>query len=284
MKNVGEFFRPLTVAQLPNPFSIKAAGRGEIAKGMGYVTGETKNDFVQIIWGTEGMGEISFYDRLFKIGRDDVFYYMPGECHRINAVTELFLCRWVCFDGPLAEAIMLAYRYPRFLPECGPCPDDLFDRIERNITDSDSFAQRMACADLLAVLAKMGCGNSFGFHSGQIVRRAMEFIRNNLSNPDLDVQMLCEQLDINRSTLTMLFQKRIGIPPGRQILNLRFSQARSLLSGTDLSIGEIAEKCGYRDISTFSRFVRRGTGFSPLEFRKNLESGAALSFRTNGKD
>lgn len=259
--------RSLQMALLPMPFSIHSIGMKYVGAANRQITKEIKNSFVEIVWSVSGVGEVKLYDRVYQLRENDVFYYLPNEDHEMSAVSETWTCRWICFDGPLAEAVMLAYRYPRFLPDCGPCPEELFKRIEKGVVESDPMQVRILAGLLLELLARIGAGSTHEFHSGQIVKRCVEFVKSNLSNPDLNLPMLCENLGVHRSTLTERFQKHFGIPPGRYILNMRFTQAKTLLLGTALPISEIAERCGFSELSSFSRFIRRATGLSPLNFR-----------------
>ena len=50
----------------------------------------------------------------------------------------------------------------------------------------------------------------------------------------VDVQFLCDCLNISKSKLTRLFNQEIGISPGRYILNCRLEQAQALLTGTGI--------------------------------------------------
>jgi AraC-like DNA-binding protein len=53
------------------------------------------------------------------------------------------------------------------------------------------------------------------------------------------------------------------------ILNeMNLQEAKMQLKYTNLSIGEIAFRLGFKDLSYFSRFFKKATGLSPLEYRK----------------
>ena len=45
--------------------------------------------------------------------------------------------------------------------------------------------------------------------------------------------------------------------------------AKKLLSGTPLSVTEIAEKCGYSSYVYFAKQFRKNTGMTPSDYRKN---------------
>lgn len=53
------------------------------------------------------------------------------------------------------------------------------------------------------------------------------------------------------------------------IIKLRMEYAKKLVKNQILNVGEIAEKCGYKDVSHFSSAFKLFYGFTPASFRKN---------------
>jgi AraC-like DNA-binding protein len=73
---------------------------------------------------------------------------------------------------------------------------------------------------------------------------------------------------LSPQTLHARFIERIGRTPGEEIRRVRVATAKRLLADPRLSIGEVAERCGYGQQGKFSNFFRRETGCSPREFRQ----------------
>jgi AraC-like DNA-binding protein len=53
------------------------------------------------------------------------------------------------------------------------------------------------------------------------------------------------------------------------ILATRIVLAKEMLQKTDLTVGEISERCGFSSISYFCRVFKQDTGRTPLGFRKS---------------
>lgn len=70
----------------------------------------------------------------------------------------------------------------------------------------------------------------------------------------------------SREHLTRIYRAHYGIPPGRQLQELRMAAARELLTHSNAPIATIARRCGYWDPETFSRAFRRKHHQSPVEF------------------
>ncbi|PWQ88331.1 AraC family transcriptional regulator, partial [Enterococcus faecium] len=62
-------------------------------------------------------------------------------------------------------------------------------------------------------------------------------------------------------------RRRTGRTVGAWIAERRMAEARALLRGTDLSIGEVARRVGMADQGYFTRQFRRVHGASPRVWR-----------------
>jgi len=64
-----------------------------------------------------------------------------------------------------------------------------------------------------------------------------------------------------------LFRQVSGHSPKEYMLNIRMTHARHMLSESNLSVGEIADRLGYRDLFFFSKQFKAKTGLAPTAFR-----------------
>ena len=73
----------------------------------------------------------------------------------------------------------------------------------------------------------------------------------------------------NKSYLQKYYKNHFEISIIENIIRLRLDMAKHLLSETDMSITQIAEKCGYSSYIHFTKQFRKYEGTTPTEFRKN---------------
>ena len=73
---------------------------------------------------------------------------------------------------------------------------------------------------------------------------------------------------ISISQLNRLFKQEFGTTIYSYILNNKINTAKSLLSGTSMSVGEIAFLLNFADEHYFSNIFKRKTGLSPTCWRK----------------
>jgi AraC family transcriptional regulator of adaptative response / methylphosphotriester-DNA alkyltransferase methyltransferase len=75
-------------------------------------------------------------------------------------------------------------------------------------------------------------------------------------------------LGISQRRMVEIFKDEYGVTLSEYVGNLRLAQAKRLLSETDGEIIDIAYSVGFSGISSFYRFFKNGTGFSPAAYRK----------------
>lgn len=102
------------------------------------------------------------------------------------------------------------------------------------------------------------------------IQKAHEILTSNIQSPPT-IDSLSELVLLNPQKLKAGFSYYYHMPIGKYITSLRMSMAVNLLSTTDLSIGEIAEKVGYPYTSNFIKMFRKTYQCSPLEYRHRKE-------------
>ncbi len=91
-------------------------------------------------------------------------------------------------------------------------------------------------------------------------------------DPGLDWNQtgMAERMNISVSYLQKLYKKQFGIRFIDDLVQARMEKAVTLLTTTDLRIGEIAEQCGYRHATHFMRQFKAQMGMTPSEYRSKV--------------
>lgn len=103
------------------------------------------------------------------------------------------------------------------------------------------------------------------------MNKLLKIIEDNIQNPDLDVDFLCEQLYISR---TKLYQKIKSISDqsiGDFIKTIRLKKAILIMTHEDIAFNEVAFRIGLQSHAYFSRVFKREFGKSPSEFMHSLK-------------
>lgn len=80
---------------------------------------------------------------------------------------------------------------------------------------------------------------------------------------------LARSAGMSRAVFAERFAQTVGLPPMQYLLECRMAIARDLLAADQLSLGEVAERVGYRSTSAFSTAFTRLTGRSPSQFARS---------------
>lgn len=144
--------------------------------------------------------------------------------------------------------------------------------LEHPEDSSRLFADHIAMA-LLAHAAHTYCGmrTENRIRRGGLApwqeRRAKELLAARLDG-EVTLEELARECRLSRAHFARAFKVTTGVPPHRWLLARRIEQARELLLGTALQIGEIAQRSGFADQSHLTRAFRKATGVGPGEWRR----------------
>ena len=93
--------------------------------------------------------------------------------------------------------------------------------------------------------------------------RVMDFINQNLGNPDAGIDDMAAATATSRSSLNRKMKSLLGVTPADFLKESRISRAATLLSETDRPIKEIALDCGFSDLNYFGKCFKAARKTSP---------------------
>ena len=102
-----------------------------------------------------------------------------------------------------------------------------------------------------------------------LIERARHWINQRLDQP-WTMSELAEYCNTSPRTLLRRFQVVLGVNPTLYTQQLRVERAKALLETTHLSLDAITSRCGYEDVSTFSRVFKRWAQLTPREYRSRF--------------
>jgi len=98
-------------------------------------------------------------------------------------------------------------------------------------------------------------------------RRALLMMESSIQEKTT-VTEIAKKLEISSRQLERLFSEEIHTSPVAAYLALHMRYARTLLTNSDLPIGEVAYRCGFQNAGHFSRVYRKNMGVPPSDFRR----------------
>ena len=100
----------------------------------------------------------------------------------------------------------------------------------------------------------------------QHIREVLEYIYQN-KKFELSLSDASEFVHLNPQYFSTLFKKNLGINYVQYMSRMRINYAKNLLVNTDMKIYEVGLKIGMENEAYVSRFFKKYTGESPVEYR-----------------
>ncbi len=99
------------------------------------------------------------------------------------------------------------------------------------------------------------------------MRQFLQYIKEHFSEP-VSLELLAQSANVSKTECLRCFKETLRISPYRYLIEYRLSQAMELLTGSERSIGEIANSVGFNQVSHFGKYFKEKTSYSPSAYRK----------------
>ncbi|MNE75202.1 Arabinose operon regulatory protein [compost metagenome] len=102
------------------------------------------------------------------------------------------------------------------------------------------------------------------------VNKVMEYINDHYQDPELSINRVAALFHINPTYLSKRMKQEIGQSFLYYVTELRIAKAKEILDDvtSNIKIGNLAIKVGYKSQYYFSRVFKNKVGVSPLEYKK----------------
>lgn len=144
--------------------------------------------------------------------------------------------------------------------------------------DGYEFEVRYALSQLLLLLTNhhslaASCRSLKSIRSEERLKNMLRYIQQNF-HMEIKLQDIADHAAISTSECLRCFRSTIGTTPIQYVKQYRLQRAADLLRNTNLYIEEVAERCGFYDMSYFSKEFRKTYHCTPSEYKKVSISAA----------
>lgn len=105
----------------------------------------------------------------------------------------------------------------------------------------------------------------------KMLAKIAKIIEDNISDPDLNVNLLCEKSEIAQKQLYRLIKKYLGVSPLDYIRRVRLQKAAMLLSQRRFTVSEISYMVGFKTPSYFAKCFQSQFGVKPSQYQSDDE-------------
>lgn len=179
---------------------------------------------------------------------------------------------WIHFDGNSSRAYF-DYLFQKHgcvfsLEDYRDIPDFL-DRI-LSMMGTDKVDEHRISILIHRILYELEKISNVADHSLEVtIKNAVSYIESHYKE-DITLNDIADHVKISPFHFSRLFKKHTNYTPHQYLINYRVNNAKKLLFSSNLSINEIASKCGFNNVSHFVTTFKGHTNFSPKKYREFL--------------
>lgn len=226
------------------------------------------------------------------------FYQFEDASVQLHAGDVLFVARDCCYQRRIqSENYRTVFIYFYFDEETEALPPyQLFHGIEGIEMSFMRLYKKWAAHglayqsesmgllyQLYAQLIRAGRPSYLPQAKQELFDEVLHTISENYTDITLSVTELAEKAQMSEVHFRRLFRKVHQVSPQEYITALRVNHAKERLQFSDGTMEEIARACGFPDPGYFSRVFKQKTGFTPSEYRKQIEQRVDLLYSQSKK-
>lgn len=250
------------------PFNIESIGTTNPDKD--YFITRKCSDYIVIEYVVSGKGMLTVNGNDYVIEQGDV-YILPAEStHSYHAdPRQPYRKMWCNFYSDTFAKIQSDYhlsgKYVFHAPEC---EEDFLRLVEIATFGSclnDNEWYNVANV-LMSVLNKIAAHEYRPEGNITVAVHAKELLDGAVFD-NITIEDLTKRLFVSKTILSREFKNMYGMSPYHYFLNKKLSQAKLMLTNSNLTVKEISEKLCFADEHYFSGLFKRKVGVSPTDFR-----------------
>lgn len=214
---------------------------------------------------------ISYIDgHMIPLKKGTLLCAKPGQlrCSQLH-----FKCLYFHLSTEDKQLVNMLYGLPEVcvLSKYGPV-EELFHKLLR--LDAESFPEERLLLQscllelIYTLLQYTGAAAQTGSNTHRHIMAGIErYIRDNITE-NLSLEHLAAIANLSPSYFHKLFCAHFSVTPSDFVTQCRVSAAKSMLLDGNLTLGDVAERCGFTSQSYFNYRFKQAVGMTPLQYRK----------------
>lgn len=243
------------------------------------------HDFYQLVYVRRGSGALIIGDTTYPLCSTDAILIRPNEAH-VFTTSEKMETYEVKFVFPEGCEDSLLQSQLRVCRDVSGGIKQALRQIEAESELIDPFSRSLTTLSLTRALLLMY--RTLADADGSPRENAQE-------GPDIMLEQVNAYIDRNMSRrftvkemaawffvgythFSRRFSVKYGIRLQQYINQRRVARAKDMLTATNLSMTEIASKCGFENLSNLERNFKQAEGISPTQYRQYFQNVRVVTF------
>jgi AraC family transcriptional regulator, arabinose operon regulatory protein len=145
---------------------------------------------------------------------------------------------------------------------------ELIKRMQKADPSETPYIYKSMSAILMEILAMNSLGEK-KHASTMMIEQVSDYIADHL-HERITIDVISHRFGISNAKLRKDFKQIKGISIGSYLIKKRIETSFRYLNDPDISIGEIADRMGYKNTYDFSNQFKKFIGYPPSWYRKNI--------------
>ena len=217
----------------------------------------------------EGCGTVYLDGKIFCPHAGDSYFLQAGKSHCYYSDKDTpWKKHFINLSGKLAENLAEGYGLSNLSYFEGlDLKNELLRIIELGKNEHEDHTPEFI-AILNEIFLKMRNHVKNGDGMPHPEAEMKDFLNTQITSP-FHIDLLCKHISKSESQTIRLFKEAFGTTPYAYVLEKKMGLAKKLLTDTNLTVKQIADKLCFADEYYFSNLFKKKTGVTPSAYRKN---------------
>lgn len=233
--------------------------------------------FPQILFCTKGSGTLLYENKKCPIPPNTVLYLPADFPHEYYPDEDVWNIHWIVPAGDALPLLLgnLDMKEPGIFHLTETTRLEYLFRSMHDALHSDNLLGNYRASGLLysflvefnLCISHKESGNTY--HPALI--KAIDYINNHYQS-SITMEELCSYCGVSKQHLCLLFRTMLHTRPMEYAAKRRIQVAKELLTGTSMTIEQIAAKTGFCTASYFCKMFKRYEGITAIQFKRDFIS------------
>lgn len=204
--------------------------------------------------------------KVLHVDENSVFYLPKGSTYRAKDIKKGH-CFAINFDADIeCEPFSVPFRSAEAIQK-------IFKSAIAYWNNSESYGDvyfKKSLYEIIYLLLKELKKDYLPNDKESRIKPAEEILKSSIFSEELQVSYLAKKCKMSETYFRKIFSDKYGLSPKKYIIRQKINYAKKLLLSGDMSVEEVCEKCGYSDVSLFSREFKKEEGVAPSVFKNSI--------------
>ena len=250
------------------------------------------HSYCQLVYVRRGAGSVIIDGSFFPVSEGDVVIIRRNEPHCFAIFEEKLETYELKFDIVSSEKDFINDGPRLFCRDNEGAIRRAIKQIEQESDTTDALSTNIIALELCKIILLMrrisSCPQAepaaelaeTDNKKDALLKKIDGYIQANL-HKNFTIRDMASDLYMEYSYLSRLFSAKYGIRLKQYINRKRLMNAKELITGTDMTMTEIATKCGFETLYRLERIFKAEEGISPTELRNAFNHKYHVTFEKN---